>query len=82
MRTTLTLDDDVAAALERLRKARDASLKQLINEALRRGLREMRDRTRRRETFRTRSVAFGGPKIGTLDDIAQALAVAEGEDFK
>ena len=27
MRTTLTLDDDVAAALDRLRKARDVGLK-------------------------------------------------------
>ena len=33
MRTTLTLDDDVAAILERLRKSRDASLKDLVNEA-------------------------------------------------
>jgi hypothetical protein len=31
MRTTLTIDDDIAAVLERLRKSRDASLKQLIN---------------------------------------------------
>ena len=29
MRTTLTLDEDVAAILERLRKSRDASLKRL-----------------------------------------------------
>jgi len=35
MRTTLTLDGDVAAAIERLRRARDASLKDIINEALR-----------------------------------------------
>jgi hypothetical protein len=41
MRTTLTLDDDVAAALERLRKTCNASLKDLVNEALRRGLKEM-----------------------------------------
>jgi len=40
MRTTLTLDDDVTVQLERLRRARDASLKDLVNEALRRGLRE------------------------------------------
>ena len=33
MRTTLTLDKDVAAALERLRKARKASLKAVVNEA-------------------------------------------------
>jgi hypothetical protein len=41
MRTTLTLDDDVAAALERLRKTCNASLKDLVNEALRRGFKEM-----------------------------------------
>ena len=41
MRTTLTIDDDVAAGLERLRKSQDISLKRLINEALRRGLREI-----------------------------------------
>src|SRR6516164_6557091 len=47
MRTTLTLDDDVAAILERLRKSRDASLKDLVNEALRRGLKDMSGRTER-----------------------------------
>src|ERR1700731_4780854 len=41
MRTTLTLDDDVAVQLERLRRSRDANLKDLVNEALRLGLREM-----------------------------------------
>ncbi|MGH2345834.1 MAG: ribbon-helix-helix protein, CopG family, partial [Chloroflexota bacterium] len=33
MRTTLTIDDDVAATLERMRGSRNASLKDLINEA-------------------------------------------------
>jgi hypothetical protein len=41
MKTTLTIDDDVAAALERLRCHRDADLKDLVDEALRRGLSEM-----------------------------------------
>ncbi len=41
MRTTLTLDDDVAAALERLRRSRRIGLKRLVNEALRRGLNDM-----------------------------------------
>jgi hypothetical protein len=50
----LTLDDDVAAALERLRKTRNASLKDLVNEPLRRGLREMMSaRPKRPEPFRT-----------------------------
>ncbi len=82
MRTTLTLDDDVAAALERLRKSRDASLKQLINEALRRGLEEMRSRPKRREPMQTRSVALGRVRVSSIDDIGEALAIAEGETFK
>ena len=47
MRTTLTLDDDVAVALERVREQRGASLKELVNEALRRGLRDMSSRPKR-----------------------------------
>jgi len=38
MRTTLTLDDDVAALLKREERARGLSFKQLVNDALRRGL--------------------------------------------
>ena len=82
MRTTLTLDDDVAAALERLRKSRNASLKQLVNEALRRGLEEMRSRPKRREPMQTRSVALGRVRVSSIDDIGEALAIAEGETFK
>ena len=37
MRMTLTLDDDVSVQLERLRRTRAGSLKNLVNEALRRG---------------------------------------------
>ncbi len=81
MRTTLSLDDDVAAALERLRKGGDASFKQLVNEVLRQGLRQM-DRKERKSRFRTRSVDLGRCRIGSLDDVAEALAVAEGEGFR
>jgi hypothetical protein len=82
MRTTLTIDDDVAASLERLRKARRESLKALINEALRRGIREMSARPKRREPFRTRVVDLGPVQIGPLDNISEALAIAEGDAFK
>jgi hypothetical protein len=34
---TLTLDPDVAALLERVRDARNATLKEVVNEGLRRG---------------------------------------------
>jgi hypothetical protein len=81
MRTTLTLDDDVAAVLKRLRKSSDA-LKDLINEALRRGFKDMSGRTKRRERLQTRSVALGRLRIASLDNIGEALAVAEGEAYK
>lgn len=82
MRTTLTLDDDVAAALERLRKARDASLKDIVNDALRRGLSDLTTRPKRREPFQTQSVALGRLRLASIDDISESLAVAEGEAFK
>jgi len=82
MRTTLTLDDDVAAALERLRRSRDVSLKHLINEALRRGLSDMGKRTKPREPVSTRVVALGRVRLPSIDNIAEALAIAEGEGLK
>lgn len=82
MRTTLTLDDDVAAMLERLRKARRQSLRDLVNEALRLGLKYMASPRKRRLPFRTQSVSLGRCRMGSLDNIAEALAVAEGESFR
>lgn len=81
MRTTLTLDDDVAAAIERLRQAREASFKDLVNDALRRGLKEMAAPRKTREPFRTRSVALGPALIG-IDNVSEAIAGAEGERAK
>lgn len=80
MRTTLTIDDDVAVALERLQKTRESSFKNLVNEALRRGLQEMSEPPRRRKPFRTKSVT--GRLLIPIDNIAEALAIAEGETFK
>jgi Ribbon-helix-helix protein, copG family len=82
MRTTLTLDDDVAAVLERLRQSRRTSLKDMVNEALRRGLKDMSTPPRRGETVRTRAVALGRLRIVSIDNIAEALATAEVESFK
>ncbi len=82
MRTTLSLDDDVAAALERLKKKRRQRFKDLVNEALRRGLREMSEPPKRGQPFRTRAVALGRCRVASLDNVAEALAVAEGESFR
>lgn len=82
MRTTLTLDDDVAVLLERVRKARGLSLKKAVNLALRAGLQELTTPDRRRRRFRTSRADLGRCLIGSLDDIAGALAIGEGEAFK
>jgi hypothetical protein len=81
MRKTLTLDPDVALKLARLRQTRNASLKVLVNEALRRGLRDMAVPQRKRKLFRTRTFNMGEPLIN-IDNAAEALACLEGEDFK
>jgi hypothetical protein len=82
MRTTLTLDDDVAAALERQRRARDASLKDIVNDALRRGLSDLAKGPKKREPFQTQSVALGRLRLASIDNISDSLAAAEGEAFK
>ena len=81
MRTTLTIDDDVAATLEQVRRKRDISLKDVINEALRLGLRDMTNRQNPHGVFRTESVDLGRLKIASIDNIAETLAIAESEDF-
>ncbi|HUL05799.1 MAG TPA: hypothetical protein VLV76_05665 [Candidatus Acidoferrum sp.] len=78
MRTTLTLDDDVAVLLERVCKARKAGLKDTVNEALREGLRQMAAPPKRRKPYRTPSTDLGPSLIGSLDNIGQVLETAEG----
>lgn len=81
MRTTLTLDDDVAAALERLRESRDQSFKELVNEALRLGLQTLDSPPKPREPFRTKAVSMEC-LLPNVDNIAEVIAYAEGEDYK
>lgn len=68
--------------LERLRKARRASLKALINDALREGLRSLAAPGRHTATFETESVDLGRCLIGEVDDVAEAIAAAENESFR
>lgn len=82
MRTTLTLDDDVAVLIAALRRKQGTSFKDVVNEALRRGLKDMTVPPKQRSPFRTRSVSAGRVLIGSIDNIAEVLAIAEGEDFK
>ena len=55
MRTTLTLDDDVAAAVQRLREERNLGLSEAVNELVRAGLAA----PPRRKVFRQRTANLG-----------------------
>ena len=77
----MTIEDDVAAALEQVRRKRDISLKEVINEALRLGLRDLTAGQKPHSVFRTKSVDLGRLKIASIDNIAETLAIAEREDF-
>jgi len=81
MRTTLTLDDDVAVELRRLREKRGEAFKDTVNRALRAGLTVLSGGGKpRRARYRTEPVSLGTPRLKNLDDIAAVLAFAEGED--
>jgi hypothetical protein len=82
MRKTLTLDEDVAALLIRVQAARSAPLKAVVNEALRLGLSRMAALAPPQPRCETRSFDAGRCLVGSLDDVAEALAVAEGESFR
>lgn len=81
MRTTLTLDDDVAVRLERLRRERDASFKDIVNDVLRAGLRAKQNSPKPRPKFCTKT--FDGKEfLIPIDNAAEAIALLEGEDHK
>ena len=82
MRITLTLDPDVAALVQRMQQIHGQSFKEIVNEALRRGLRAMAASPGRRPAYSTPAVDLGRCLAGGLDDVAEALAVAEGERFR
>ncbi len=80
MRTTLSLDDDVAVALRAAQRESNKPFKQIVNDALRKGLRRSAS-SPKRPRFRTQSVQLGRCLVASLDDVADVLAVAEGETF-
>ena len=82
MRTTLSLDDDVAALIEKVRKAKDASLKEVVNTALREGLVRMVQAPAARKKFHMTVHDAGRCYLPNLDNTAEVLAFAEGEQFK
>ena len=79
MRTTLTLEPDVAAQIERRRRARGTSLKQEVNDLIRAGL--SAETTPTSTDYRLPEFDVGELLI-PIDDVHGALAIAEGDDYK
>jgi len=77
MRTTLTFDDDVAAAIERRRRELDHSLKQEVNELIRAGLIHVEQEQPQTPRFRVEPLPVGD-LLMPIDDISAALDAAEG----
>lgn len=71
MRTTVTIDDDVAQQIRRLMRERGAGFKEVLNDVLRRGLRSQ-DAL---DPYRTPTFAMGARRDLDLDK-ALALAAA------
>jgi hypothetical protein len=78
VRTTLTLDNDVAAKLKAEQSRAGLPFKEIVNETLRRGLASRRVASRR-QPFRVTTRDLGGLKPGlSLDNIAEVMEQTEG----
>lgn len=79
MRTTLTLEKDVAARLDQIARRRRLSRKALINAALRAGLAVIDQPAAPRAPFRTAGLDLGPSLVGSLDNVHDVLTRVEGE---
>ena len=82
-RNTLTLDDDNAIRLERLRAQRDVSFKEIVNDVLRKGLNEEERPFRheeREKPFRMRVFDGGTPQFQTAEELKALIDEIQLED--
>ena len=82
MRTTLTLDEDVAARLKAVMRTRRRPLRTVVNDALRAGLAVIEKRPARRSLHRTTGFDLGPSLIGSLDNVEDVLSRVEGEQHR
>ena len=82
MRTTLTLDEDIAVRLQSEARRTGQPFKTLVNEVLRSGLAQRRAAPRI-EHFQVETHNFGGLKPGvSLDSIGALLEQLDGPDHR
>jgi hypothetical protein len=82
MRTTLTLDDDVADKLKAEARRAGRPFREIVNETLRRGLASRR-LANRRQPFTVETRDLGELKPGlSLDNVAELIEQVEGSTFR
>ena len=80
MRTTITLEKDVAARLKRLRRTKP--FKELVNDALRVGLDTLENSSSSSCDLYSLTPVEGQPFRTDLDNIAELIAEVEGDRFR
>jgi plasmid stability protein len=81
MRTTLTLDDDVAAAIEHRRREHNHSLKREVNELIRIGLMHTDQPSPKVPPFRVEPFDCGGLLV-EIDDMGPVLEMIDTEEWR
>jgi hypothetical protein len=82
MRTTLTLDEDIAQRLQAESRRTGRSFKELVNELLRVALAQSRA-LKSMSPFRVTAAALGGPAgSGSYDDVEALLEESEGIEHR
>lgn len=81
MRTTLTLDDDVAAKLREELRHRDGGMKELVNELLRLAL-NARRQINKSKPFKVQAKSMGVRPGINLNNIGDLLEQIEGPSHK
>ena len=80
MRTTLTLDDDVAGKLKAEVRRSGRSFKELVNDLLRRAINAPQPKTSK--PFRVRARALGLRPGYSYDNVWELIEQIEGPDYK
>ncbi len=82
MRTTITLDDDIAEKLQsEMRRRRSNNFKETLNDVLRRGLLARRELTAAKP-FKVRARRLGNKAGLNYDNIGELLEQLEGSSHK
>lgn len=82
MRTTLTIDDDVASLLEKEMRRTGQPLKTTVNHLLRSGLQQAAAPAKPRKPFRIKTRKLGLPKEWTSGSVSELIEMLEGPGYR